>query len=388
MWSARTRWELAENPLARALAARRSTGAPVLDLTASNPTRVGLHAPADVMALLGDAGARDYSPEPLGLPAAREAAAAEFARHGAAVEPGRVFLSASTSEAYAWLFKLLCDPGDRVLVPRPSYPLFEYLARLESVEVDRYPLSFDGEWHLPVSAVEAALTPRTRAVVIVHPNNPTGSCLKRDEAAALHELCAARGVAIVSDEVFADYAFAPDPRRAGSFAADGPALAFAMGGLSKACALPQLKAGWTAVSGPRPLREAALARLEVIADTYLSVGTPVQRALPALLARREALAAPVRARVAANLASLREALRAAPAVSLLPVEGGWSAVLRVPATVSEDERALRLLEREGVLVHPGYFFDFESGAWLVVSLLTPPEVLTAGAAAIARDCVL
>jgi aspartate/methionine/tyrosine aminotransferase len=388
MWSARTRWELAENRLSRAVAARRAAGAPVLDLTASNPTHAGLQAPAEVLALLGDAGAREYSPEPLGLPAAREAAAAEFARHGAIVDPARVFLSASTSEAYAWLFKLLCDPGDRVLVPRPSYPLFEYLARLESVEVDRYPLSFDGEWHLPASSVEAALTPRTRAVVVVHPNNPTGSCLKRDEAAALHELCAARGVAIVSDEVFADYAFGPDPRRAASFAADGQALAFAMGGLSKACALPQLKAAWTAVSGPAALREEALARIEVIADTYLSVATPVQRALPALLARREALAAPVRARIAANLATLREALRAAPAVSVLPVEAGWSAVLRMPATLSEDERALRLLEREGVLCHPGYFFDFESGAWLVVSLLAPPETLAAGAAAIARDGVL
>lgn len=388
MWSARTRWELSENPLSQALARRRATGAPLLDLTETNPTRAGLVAPADVLALLGHARSSDYSPEPFGLHEARAAAAAEFARHGGPVAVDRVFLTASTSEAYAWLFKLLCDPGDRVLVPRPSYPLFEYLARLESVEVDRYPLAYDGSWHLLASAVEAALTPRTRAVVVVHPNNPTGSCLKRDEAAALHELCAARGVAIVSDEVFADYTFGPDPRRAGSFATDGPALAFAMGGLSKACALPQLKLAWTAVAGPAALHQPALARLEVIADTYLSAGTPVQRALPELLARREALAAPVRARVLRNLETLRAALAPAPEATVLPVEAGWCGVLRVPATVSEEQRALRLLEREGVLVHPGFFFDFESEAFLVVSLLTPPDTFAAGAAALARDCVL
>lgn len=388
MWSARTRWELSENPLSQALARRRAAGAPLLDLTETNPTRAGLVAPTDVLALLGHERSRDYSPEPFGLPAARAAAAAEFARHGGSADADRVFLTASTSEAYAWIFKLLCDPGDRVLVPRPSYPLFEYLARLESVEVDRYPLAYDGSWHLLASTVEAALTPRTRAVVVVHPNNPTGSCLKQEEAAALHELCAARGVAIVSDEVFADYTFGPDPRRAGSFASDGPALAFAMGGLSKACALPQLKLAWTAVAGPAALREPALARLEVIADTYLSAGTPVQRALPELLARREELAAPVRARVERNLETLRAAMATAPEATLLAVEGGWCAVLRVPATISEEQRALRLLEHEGVRVHPGFFFDFESEAWLVVSLLTPPEAFAAGAAALARDSVL
>jgi len=374
MLSARTGWELAPNRLSSLVAARRRRGQPILDLTETNPTRVGIAYPPDLLAPLADPGGLGYEPSPRGLASARDAVAADYARRGVPLHPSRVLLTASTSEAYAWLFKLLCDPGDGVLVPRPSYPLFSYLARLEAVEAHPYALSYDGEWHLSVDAVRAALTPRTRAVVVVSPNNPTGSCLKRPEADGLLALCAERGLAVVSDEVFADYAFGPDPRRAPSLAGEGPALAFSLGGLSKSCGLPQLKLAWIAVSGPETWRTPALARLEVVADTYLSVSTPVQRAAPSLLARRPELQRPIATRVADNREALRRRLGAGSPASLLDAEGGWSAVLQVPATESEEQRVTRLLEEQGVLVHPGYFFDFPREAFLVLSLLPPPEV--------------
>jgi len=388
MFSERTRWDLRPNRLAERLAAKRASGARVLDLTETNPTRVGLSCPDDVLAPLAGAEARRYEPQPFGLPAAREAVAADFARRGSAVEPDRVVLSASTSEAYAFLFKLLCDPGDEVLVPRPGYPLFDFLATLESVQVRTYPLQYDGEWHVDLAALRAALGRRTRAVVVVSPHNPTGACLKHGEQAALEALCAAHGVALVSDEVFADYVFREDPRRAASLARDGPALAFALGGLSKSCGLPQLKLAWTAVTGPEPLRHDALARLEVVADTYLSVSTPVQVAAPGLLARREELQAPIRARVRWNLDVLRGAIGPGCAASLLEPEGGWSAVLRVPATRSEEERVTRLLEERDVLVHPGFFFDFDHEAYLVLSLLPPEADFAEGVARLVADLVL
>ncbi len=297
MFSARTLFDLRPNRLSALLARKRAEGARVLDLTESNPTRTGIPYPSDLLAPLATEGARGYEPTPFGSPAARAAAASELARRGCPAPPERVFLTASTSEAYAFLFKLLADPGDEILVPHPGYPLFEFLARLESVEARGYPLAYDGAWHLDLDALGDALGPRTRAIVVVHPNNPAGVFLKRHELRSLLELCAARAVALISDEVFADYAFADDPERAASAAADGPALAFALGGLSKSCGLPQLKLAWTAVSGPESLREAALSRLELIADTYLSVSTPVQVALPELIARREELQAPIRERV-------------------------------------------------------------------------------------------
>jgi alanine-synthesizing transaminase len=381
MFSARTRWDLSANRLNAALEAKRRGGASrVLDLTESNPTRAGLAAPADLLAGLGHSASLLYEPAPFGLRGAREAVAADHGRRGRDVDPDRILLTASTSEAYAFLFKLLCDPGDEVLVPRPGYPLFEYLANLESVRVSPYALEYDGRWHLNASALAGAVTPRTRAVVVVNPNNPTGAFLKQDELLALEAFCAERGLALVSDEVFADYAFTDDPQRAESVARDGPALAFSLGGLSKSCALPQLKLAWCVVSGPEALRREAWSRLEVVADTYLSVSTPVQHAAPALLARREELQAPVRARIASNLAGLRARLAGASPASLLEPEGGWSAVLRVPATMPEEEIVLRLLDDHDVLVHPGYFFDFPREAYLVLSLLPQPAVFAEGVA--------
>jgi alanine-synthesizing transaminase len=388
MFSERTSWDLRANRLAERLAAKRAAGVPILDLTESNPTRAGLAGPSDLLLSLAHPEALLYEPSPFGLPAARAAVAADFARRGVPLAPERVLLSASTSEAYAFLFKLLCDPGDEILVPRPGYPLFEFLATLESVRVRAYPFAHDGEWHLDRAALRAALGSRTRAIVVVNPNNPTGAFLKRDELDALLGLCAERGIALVSDEVFADFAWRDDERRVASVARDSPALAFSLGGLSKSCGLPQLKLAWTAVTGPAPLVRDALARLEVVADTYLSVSTPVQLALPELLARREELQAPIRTRVHSNMEALRTAVgRGCPATILAP-EGGWSAVLRVPATLTEEERVTRLLEERDVLVHPGYFFDFPAEAYLVVSLLPPPADFAEGVARLLADLVL
>ncbi len=388
MFSERTRWDLRPNRLAERLAAKRAAGARVLDLTESNPTRVGLACPEDVLDALARAEARRYDPQPFGLRRAREAVAADFARRGSAVDPDRIVLSASTSEAYAFLFKLLCDPGDEVLVPRPGYPLFDFLATLESVQVRTYPLRYDGGWHVDLAVLRASLTPRTRAVVVVNPHNPTGACLKREEQDAIEVLCAAHDAALVSDEVFADYTFSEGRGRVASAAHDGPALAFALGGLSKSCGLPQLKLAWTAVTGPEPLRRAALARLEVVADTYLSVSTPVQVAAPELLARRQELQAPIRARIGSNLETLRGAIGPGCPASLLDPEGGWSAVLRVLATHTEEERVTRLLEERDVLVHPGFFFDFPQEAYLVLSLLPVEAEFAEGVARLLADLVL
>jgi alanine-synthesizing transaminase len=388
MFSARTRWDLARNRLAEVLERKRREGVPVLDLTESNPTHAGLTAPPDLLASLALPAALRYEPSAFGQPSAREAVAADYARRGFPLDPERLLLTASTSEAYAFLFKLLCDPGDEVLVPRPGYPLFEYLANLESVRTVPYTFEHDGRWRLRPESLTAALTARTRAVVVVNPNNPTGAFLKDDELGTLEAFCAEHGLALVSDEVFADYAFGDDHGRAPSAARDGPALAFSLGGLSKSCALPQLKLAWCAVTGPEALRREAWARLEIVADTYLSVSTPVQRAAAALLARREELQAPVRARVAGNLKALRERVSADCPATLLAPEGGWCAVLRVPATLSEEERTLRLLDEQDVLVHPGYFFDFPREAYLVLSLLPEPAVFAEGATRVMNTLVL
>jgi aspartate/methionine/tyrosine aminotransferase len=382
MFSGRTRWDRTVNRLATLIEHKRAQGRPILDLTESNPTRVGLLAPPEFLAGLADAGALRYEPDPRGLEAARQAVSADYARRGVEVRPERLLLTASTSEAYAFLFKLLCDPGDEVLVPRPSYPLLDYLAGLESVALKPYPLVYDSGWRMDLPALRDAVGPRTRAVVVVSPNNPTGSFVEAEEVAALDHFAAGAGLALVADEVFADYPWPPHPAGP-SLAREGEALAFALGGLSKSCGLPQLKLAWTAVSGPASRRDEALGRLELIADTYLSVGTPVQRALPALLARASALRAPIAARVAGNLAAVQR-LAAGGAAGVLRGEGGWSAVLRVPATLGEEERVLALLEEQDVLVHPGYFFDFPREAYLVLSLLPRPADFEEAVARILR----
>lgn len=377
--SARTGWNLRPNRIAALLDERRAAGARILDLTESNPTRAGLEYPAAALReALSLPGALAYTPDPRGLPAAREAIARWYARSGFTVSPGRLVLTASTSEAYAWLFKLLCDPGDEVLVPAPSYPLFEFLGALESVTLRPVPLEHDGGFRLDVGALERAVGPRTRAVVVVHPGNPTGAFLRKDELAALDALCRRHDLAVVSDEVFWVYGAAPDPNRAGVAALETNALAFSMSGLSKPAGLPQLKCGWIVVGGAPALADAALERLETIADTYLSVGTPVQVGLDRLLELGDEVQAHIRARVAKNRASLERAVARVPALSLLPAEGGWYAVLRIPLVRTEEEWVLELLGEDAVLVQPGYFFDFPMRGLLVVSLLPREDELEEG----------
>jgi alanine-synthesizing transaminase len=400
MFSARSSVDLSPNPLTEAL--ERRGGRAVLDLTTSNPTSAAIPYDRDaILSALALPPSLVYEPAPFGLDSAREAVARDLSAHGPPVDAARVALTASTSEAYAFLFKLLCDPGDEMLVPRPSYPLFEHLARLESVAAVPYRLAYDGAWHVDLPSVRAAITPRTRGIVTVSPNNPTGSYLKRGELAEL----AALGLPIVSDEVFARYSLreraidatqsidartmgaqAIDATEAGSGvrarsaleARDQAPLVFALGGLSKLAALPQAKLAWMAVGGEPARVEAALARLEVIADAFLSVAAPVQHALPALLASRAVAEQAIRQRTRDNLAWLAAAVTGS-AASLLDVEGGWYATLRLPRTRGEEAWALAFLEDDGVLVHPGHFFDFEDEAYVVVSLLTPGATLREGA---------
>jgi aspartate/methionine/tyrosine aminotransferase len=376
VFSSRLPPSLAANAISRAVDAARARG-PLLDLTESNPTIVGLDYPRDaILAALSDARALTYEPTPRGLAPARAAIADYYARrHGQPVDPERLTLTASTSEAYAWMFKLLCDPGDEVLVPRPSYPLFDLLAGLESVRPVPYALHYHHGWFLDVAEVERALTPRTRAILLVNPNNPAGWFCKRDEHARLDALAAARGLALVSDEVFADYAFAPDATRLTTLAGDGAALTFSLSGLSKLVGLPQLKLGWIHVSGPAALRAQANERLEHIADTYLSVATPVQHAAPRLLPLSDDVGRQILNRVVDNRRTLQQALTRS-AAQLLDGEGGWSAIVRLPATRSDEEWVLALIER-GVLTHPGFFFDLlgTPPVAIVVSLLVDPALL-------------
>ncbi len=358
-----------ENALSQALAVRRTAGLSIIDLTESNPTRIGLaSAPVALPP------APFYDPEPRGLLPAREAVAAY---HGVAA--GQVLLTASTSEAYSFLFKLLCDPGDEVLVPEPSYPLFGWLTALESVRAVPYRYRFDGEWHLCFE--DLPFSERTRAVLVVSPGNPTGAFLKLAERARLAGLCARHGAALISDEVFADFAWQPDARRMRTAAAFDDVLSFSLSGLSKVAGLPQLKLGWCVAAGPG--HDHALRKLELIADTYLSVSTPVQLAAPQLLAGRNDFQQQLSARLKQNLRALHDARPADAPWSVLPSEGGWSAILSVPRSRSEEEWALLLLER-GVLVHPGYFFDFPETGYLVVSLLPEPGAFARGASLLQR----
>jgi alanine-synthesizing transaminase len=377
--SSRSSFDLAANRLAdRQLAARERGG--LIDLAESNPTRCGLGFPRDLVArALGQGDLGLYEPTPFGLAEARGAVADYLLGHGAKVDPEQVMLTASTSEAYIYLFELLCDPGDEILVPAPSYPLFDVLGRLGSVTLVRYPLHYDGSWHIDLHALEEATSERTRAVIVVSPANPTGALLSFEERSALEALCARRGLALVGDEVFADTALTP----MASVAAVESCLAFHLSGLSKVCGLPQLKLAWLAVVGPRPEVARALERLAMIADAFLSVATPVQRALPLLLAERERFLGPLRARLAENRAELaRVAVDGAP-FGPLRSSGGWSAVIRMGEARDEEELGLDLLEA-GVLVHPGFFFDFERSGHLVLSLLPEPGLFRRGLALVVQ----
>jgi alanine-synthesizing transaminase len=371
MISSRLPKNLEPNAVARAIDAKRRSGAAILDLTETNPTSAGFNYPKELLEPLADPRALEYDPQPLGLWSARAAVAADFRRRGIVISADRVALTSSTSEAYALLFKLLCDAGDAVLVPHPSYPLFEHLTQLESVTAIPYALEYHGAWRVDVDSITRAATDRVRAILIVSPNNPTGSFLHQDDLDALSNLAASRGWAIIGDEVFADYPLDPAPEAANVLAGAG-VLTFSLGGLSKAAGLPQLKLGWIGFGGPSSKVDEALAAYEVIADTYLSVSTPVQAAAADLIERGAAIRSQILARVQRNLESLRKLATAHPSVRVLRVEGGWSAVAQVPQLRAEEALVLELLEKDDVLVHPGYFFDFDREAFVVVSLLVEP----------------
>ena len=370
---------LEANAFTRALGQARAEGRELIDLTVSNPTRTGIRYPPDLFAPLAGARVADYTPEPFGLRSAREAVARDYARRGVEVAPERVVLTASTSEAYSILFKLLCAPQDDVvLVPVPSYPLFEHLTRLDGVTASAYSLRYDGRWWVDVDSVDRAWTARTRAVLAVSPNNPTGSVLSTAERNELAARCAARDGALILDEVFVDYPIdltVSDVARQG---AEPPCLTFRLGGLSKSAAMPQLKLGWIAVDGPRHLVVEALERLELIGDTYLSVATPVQIAAAELIAGGAGPRAQIADRVRANYGVLHTLSAAYSSVDVLQADAGWSAVLRVSARQSEEAIALELLERDAVVVYPGFFFDFPHEAFLVISLLPETSVFTEG----------
>jgi alanine-synthesizing transaminase len=375
--------------LTDAVRARRAQGQPFVDLTLANPTGAGFDYPQDLLACLADVRALRYEPEAAGVLDARRAVAADYARRGIAVAAGRIVLTASTSDAYGMLFKLLTDAGDEVLVPRPSYPLFDHLTRLDQVTATAYDLDIDGGWSIDFGSSERALTARTRAVLLVNPNNPTGSSVTQAELDRLAALCAPRGIAIIADEVFADYELEPGhPASAGQTLSRSDVLAFALGGLSKSAGLPQVKLGWIAVGGPESLAAAAIDRLELVADTYLSVSTPVQLAARELLTRGATVREQIVARLRANYQWLRGVVAAVPSCRVLRSGGGWYSVIQVPTMESEEDLVVRLLTSHGVLTHPGYFFDFPRESYLVVSLLPQPETFADGIARVFRhfDC--
>lgn len=378
-FSRRTRWNLEKTAYAAALERLRVDDKPIFDLTASNPTTCGFeYDRAGILGELSRPECLEYEPDPRGLAVARAAVADYYAKAaGTRMSAEQIFLTTSTSEAYSYLFRLHCDPGAEILIAQPSYPLFDFLADLDDVRLVPYPLFYDHGWHIDVAALEERITSRTRAVVVVHPNNPTGHFTSPAERSLLEHVCEKHGLALIVDEVFLDYAAETADAREKALASfstgEHPVLTYVLSGLSKVAGLPQMKAAWIAAFGPEPLLKAAMARLEIIADTFLSMNAPVQHALPYLLANHSGVQQQILQRVRENLAALDRQLSDAPAMSRLQVEGGWYAVLRVPALMSGDELAIRLMERERVVVHPGHFYGFDGDGWIVLSLL-PPRV--------------
>ncbi len=380
MFSSRSSWSFAPNRLSRLLQEKRRRGEEILDLTESNPTRADLDYPEqEILAELSDPQALVYEPTPRGLTTAREAVARYYAERGQRVSPEDILLTASTSEAYSFLFKVLADPGDEVLVPRPTYPLFDYLAALESLDVISYPLFYDGSWNIDLDGLEKAIGARTRAVLAVHPANPTGNYLKGTERGRLLEICHRHHVALIVDEVFFDYDLTDDPERAGSFTAGSDVLTFVLSGLSKVAGLPQMKLSWIWTGGPEGPKHEVGQRIEHVGDIFLSVGAPVQLAAGRLLELAPRIQGAIKARITSNYTYLlQEALSGPSPVDLLPAEGGWYAVLRLPANRSSEEWAHKLLSTDNVYTHPGYLFDFPAEAHLVVGLLSLPARFQAG----------
>ncbi len=382
MFSRRTDWQLTPNRFSEAQRKLEASGREVLDLTASNPTRVGLAHDPLIFQSLVDRRALDYDPQPKGLLCAREAVAAYYRERQAEAnfDPESLVLTTSTSEGYSYVFRLLCNPGDEILVPKPSYPLFEFLADLQDVKLVPYLLLYDHGWQIDLPSLDKSVTERTRAVVLVHPNNPTGSYVSQNEQAALNQFCIQHQLALIVDEVFLDYVH--DGVRRPTFAANCDALTFTLSGLSKISALPQMKLAWIAASGPPDDLQVAIQRLEVIADTYLSVNTPIQLAAPVLLEQRKTVQPFLRERLRANLAELDRQLIQQKTCARLNVEGGWYVVLRVPVTQSDEDLAIAIMQELSVLVHPGHFYDFSSDGYLIVSLIPGTRQFSQGIARI------
>jgi alanine-synthesizing transaminase len=383
MFSHRLPATLEPNALARALADLRAQGTPFVDLTDANPTRAGFAYPQDLLAPLSHPRGLTYEPQPLGERSAREAVAADCGRRGVDVDPDCVVLTASTSEAYGWLFKVLCNPGDAVLVPRPSYPLFEHLTRLEAVRTVTYDLDYHRRWEVDFASVMAAPS-ETKAVLLVSPNNPTGSYVSPAELERLSRICREKGWALIADEVFADYTLDEEEPVTDLAATSRDVLTFTLGGASKSLGLPQIKLGWLIVGGPDEQRRSALNALELVADTFLSVGTPVQASASDFMRAGTAVRRAIHDRIRDNLRCARRLVGTAPASDVLRAEGGWSVVVRVPSRSSEERLVLDLLEQERVLVHPGYFFDFPRESYVVASLLPPSELFAEAMAKVLR----
>jgi aspartate/methionine/tyrosine aminotransferase len=372
MFSHRTDWKLTPNRFTQAQQELQAAGREVLDLTISNPTRAGLHYDEEsILRALINPGAMDYDPQPQGLFSAREAVAGYYRLQFDAIDPGSVVLTTSTSEGYSYVFRLLCNSEDEILVPKPSYPLFEFLADLQDVKLVPYPLIYDHGWQIDFPSLYSSVNHRTRAVAVVHPNNPTGSFVSDEERRTLNNFCREYNLALIADEVFLDYAHDGVPRS--TFAGNREVLTFVLSGISKISALPQMKLAWIATSGPDDVEPAARARLEVIADTYLSMNAPIQLAAPVLLEQRHSVQPLLLDRVRSNLSELDRGISRQKTCSRLEVDGGWYAVLRVPVTQPDEELATEILRKRSVLVHPGHFYDFPSDGYLVVSLITLPQ---------------
>jgi alanine-synthesizing transaminase len=377
MFADRTNWNLDANRLSEALARHRASGKPLLDLSASNPTDCGFdYDRRGILEALANPASLQYNPDPMGLRSARQAVAEYYAARGCMVAPGDICLTTSTSEAYSFVFRLLCNPSDEILIPTPSYPLFDFLADIQDVRLVRYPLVYDHGWQIDFHALEQAITSRTRGVIVVHPNNPTEHFCKPADLERLNEICSARRMALIADEVFLDFSLTVE--KPASFAANSAALTFALSGLSKISGLPQMKVAWLIVVGPPDLKQQALARLEVIADAYLSLNAPIQHAIPAFLEMRHGLQRQLMARVRKNLSELDRQLAAQRICARLELEGGWNAVLRVPATRSDEDLAIALLEKKDVYLHPGHFYDFPGDGYLIVSLIVPEQIFAEG----------
>jgi alanine-synthesizing transaminase len=377
MFSNRTAWNRVTNRLSEALSSHRASRKPLFDLSISNPTECGFYYDErSIIRALCSPATLQYHPDPRGLPLARHAVAEYYAERNQHVSVDDIILTTSTSEAYSFAFRLLCNAGEELLVPTPSYPLFDFLADIQDVKIMPYPLVYDHGWQIDLHGLRQAITPRTRGIIVVHPNNPTGNLVNSLELAALNQLCSEQQMAIIADEVFLDFSLRQ--KRAASFSANAGALTFTMSGLSKVAGLPQMKLAWLVASGPEQEKREALGRLEIIADTYLSMNAPVQLAAPEFLRQRHTFQKQLMARVRTNLEELDHQIAGQKHCTRLEIEGGWYSVLRIPATRSDEDLALALLEQQGVFVHPGHFYDFAQDGYLIVSLITPQQEFAEG----------